>query len=196
MPVASYASAEKRAELVAAAMQLLHEQGFQRTTLTHVASRAEVPPGNVYYYFKTKDALAEAVVGEHMRLLRARFDAWTNTHRDPRARLRLFIRAPLDAVDRVVQFGCAHSSLCQELEKLDADSPLPKAATQLMSLYLEWAEEQFRALGIARGEARALAADLVGAVKGALLLANTMRSKEILTRQLRRIEAWLDGVHP
>jgi len=33
----------------------------------------------------------------------------------------------------------------------------------------------------------------VGAVQGAMLLAHTMRSKELLTHQLRRVEKWLDG---
>jgi TetR/AcrR family transcriptional repressor of nem operon len=194
LAVAPYASAEKRAELVAAATQLFHEQGLQRTTLAHVAHRANVPPGNVYYYFKTKEALTEVVIGEHERILRTRFEALTSAHRDPRTRLRLFVRSPLDAVDSVVQFGCSHTSLCQEVEKLGETSPLAKAATRLISLYLEWTEEQFRALGAERREARALATDLVGAVKGALLLANAMRSPEILTRQLRRIERWLDEV--
>src|SRR5579883_46467 len=51
-----YAATEKRAELVRAAKQLLHAQGFQRTTLADVARVAKVPLGNVYYYFKTKEA--------------------------------------------------------------------------------------------------------------------------------------------
>jgi TetR/AcrR family transcriptional regulator, transcriptional repressor for nem operon len=60
-----YAAAEKRTELVRAATRLLHEQGFQRTTLADVAERASVPLGNVYYSFKTKEALAEAVIASH-----------------------------------------------------------------------------------------------------------------------------------
>jgi AcrR family transcriptional regulator len=189
---APYASADKRAELVAAAALLLHEQGFHRTTLADVAARADVPPGNVYYYFKTKDALAEAVIGAHEEALRARFASWTEAHASPRARLRCLVRAPLDGADRVIQFGCPHGSLCQELEKLGAHSPLARAGTRLLAVYIDWVEEQFRAHGVRRREARALAADLVGAVQGAMLLANTLRSKELLTRQLRRVERQLD----
>jgi AcrR family transcriptional regulator len=189
---APYASADKRAELVAAATLLLHEQGFHRTTLADVAVRADVPAGNVYYYFKTKEALAEAVVSAHEEALRACFASWTQAHRDPRARLRCLIRAPLDSADRVIRFGCPHGSLCQELEKLGADSPLARAGTRLLAVYIDWAEEQFRAQRFPRREARARATDLVGAVQGAMLLANTMRSKELLTRQLRRVERQLD----
>ncbi len=191
---AAYASADKRAELVTAATRLLHEQGFHRTTLADVAARADVPLGNVYYYFKTKDALAEAVIQAHEEALRERFASWTKTHREPKARLRCFVRAPLDVADRLVQFGCPHGSLCQELEKLGANTPLARAGTRLLAVYIDWAEEQFRVHGVARREARSLAADLVGAVQGAMLLANTMRSKELLTQQLRRVERWLDEV--
>ena len=42
MRPAPYASADKRAELIAAATRLLHEQGFHRTTLAHVADSAKV----------------------------------------------------------------------------------------------------------------------------------------------------------
>ena len=193
MRPAPYASADKRAELVAAATRLLHEQGFHRTTLAHVASSARVPLGNVYYYFRTKDALAEAVITAHEEALRSRFAAWTGAHREPRARLRYFVRAPLDFADGVIQFGCPHGSLCQELEKLGPDAPLSRAAQRLLAVYIDWAEVQFLAHGVTRREARALAADLVGAVQGAMLLAYTMRSKELLTHQLRRVEKWLDG---
>jgi AcrR family transcriptional regulator len=193
MPPAAYASADKRAELVAAASRLLHEQGFHRTTLADVAARAGVPLGNVYYYFKTKDALAEAVIVAHEESLRGRFAEWDRAHKAPRARLRCLVRAPLDAADTVIQFGCPHGSLCQELEKLGPDAPLARAGQRLLAAYLEWSEHQFRAHGIGPRAARGLASDLVGAVQGAMLLANTMRSKERLTHQLRRVEKWLDG---
>src|SRR5271170_269860 len=166
MRPAPYASGEKRAELVASATRLLHEQGFHRTTLADVASAAKVPLGNLYYYFKTKDALAEAVIQAHEEALRERFAQWTSTHCEPRARLRCLVRAPLDFADSVIQFGCPHGSLCQELEKLGPDAPLAKAGARLLGVYIEWVEEQFRALGFGRREARALAADLVAAVQG------------------------------
>jgi TetR/AcrR family transcriptional repressor of nem operon len=196
MPPAAYASADKRAELVTAATVLLHEQGFHRTTLADVAGRASVPLGNVYYYFKTKEALAEAVITAHEQALRERFASWDAEHRDPRERLRQLVHAPLDTGDRIIQFGCPHGSLCQELEKLGEDAPLARAGARLLALYIDWTDAQFRALGCEKRESRALATDLVASVQGTMLLANTLRSSALLVAQLRRVEHWLDGVGP
>ena len=51
----------------AAAAQLLHQQGIERTTLADIAKVADVPAGNVYYYFKTKDEVRDVLVGSAKR---------------------------------------------------------------------------------------------------------------------------------
>jgi AcrR family transcriptional regulator len=55
----------KRERLIRTATRLLYRQGFAKTSLADIAQAAEVPLGNVYYYFKTKSELAEAVVEEY-----------------------------------------------------------------------------------------------------------------------------------
>jgi AcrR family transcriptional regulator len=190
---APYASADKRAELVGSATRLLHRQGLQRTTLADVAGDAKVPLGNVYYYFKTKEALAEAVIASHEAALRELFASWEAKHEDPRIRLRCLVRAPLDSAGSVIQFGCPHGSLCQELEKLGPDAPLAKAGARLLAVYVDWAEVQFRELDAGR-ESRTFAIDLVASIQGTMLLAHTMRSHALLSRHLRRIERSLDAI--
>jgi TetR/AcrR family transcriptional regulator, transcriptional repressor for nem operon len=46
---------------------VLYEQGIEKSTLADIAVAAEVPLGNVYYYFKTKDALVSAVIESYQR---------------------------------------------------------------------------------------------------------------------------------
>jgi AcrR family transcriptional regulator len=191
---AAYDSVEKRNELVRAARELLHERGYHRTSLADVAELARIPLGNVHYYFKTKERLAEAVIASHEAMLRERFEFWSKKHAEPRKRLRELLRSPLDSSDSVIQFGCPHGSLCQELEKLASDTPLAQAGARLLTVYVDWCEEQFRALGARPREARALAEQLVSSMQGTMLLAHTMRSRELLASQLRRTEVWLNGV--
>jgi AcrR family transcriptional regulator len=187
-----YASAEKRAELVRTAKQLLHEQGFQRTTLADVAAAAKVPVGNLYYYFKSKEALAEAVIVSHEEALRERFASWRAAHSDPRLRLRCLVRRPIETADQVIRFGCPHGSLWQELGKLGPKAPLAKGAARLLTVCIEWADDEIRSVGHTPREARAIAIELVAAVQGAMLVAHTMRSHDVLEEQVRRIERWFE----
>src|SRR5215469_14847861 len=82
--------AGKRERLIEAAKGLLYEQGVERTTLAEVADAAKVPPGNVYYYFKTKDELVEAVIADHVADAHSKL-ASLEKHRTPKARLRAFV---------------------------------------------------------------------------------------------------------
>ncbi len=179
---------------MAAGQQLLHQQGFERTTLAHVAALAGVPLGNVYYYFKTKEALCQAIVEAHAATLTELFSGWEQSM-GPRECLVSLVRGPRKWLDDVLAYGCPHGSLCQELEKLGPESPLAQAGVKLMGIYVKWAEAQFRALGWgARSEGRAI--DLIAALQGAMLLGHTFRSAEMLTRALRRIERSLDKLPP
>jgi len=45
----------KRDRLIAAAGETIYRQGVEATTIADIAEAADVPVGNVYYYFKTKD---------------------------------------------------------------------------------------------------------------------------------------------
>ncbi len=52
----------KREKLIESATKLFHQAGFKDTSIADVAEDSGVPLGNVYYYFKTKDDLAAAVI--------------------------------------------------------------------------------------------------------------------------------------
>ena len=53
---------DKRTRLVSAAGGLAYQNGFGATSLAGIAREAKIHLGNVYYYFKTKDEIGEAIV--------------------------------------------------------------------------------------------------------------------------------------
>jgi TetR/AcrR family transcriptional regulator, transcriptional repressor for nem operon len=180
----------KRERLIAAAMQLVHEQGIERTTLADIAQAADVPAGNVYYYFKTKDEVIAAVIDAHAQQVKATLAASEAGHRSPKSRLKALVQEFTAQSELVADYGCPLGSLCSELDKRAAESSLPVA--ELMRLPIEWAEDQFRALD--RPDARDLAFDLMAAYEGSALLANTMRDPSVLSRAARRIGQWIDAL--
>jgi TetR/AcrR family transcriptional repressor of nem operon len=178
----------KRERLVESARALIHEQGVHRTTLAEVAERGDVPLGNVYYYFKTKDELVGAVLAGYQEQAAALIECFER-HRSPQARLKALVRNWADMRDEIVRYGCPMGSLCAELDKLGGGADRDAAA--VMARIIDWAEGQFRELD--RRDARDLALALFAGVQGAALLANTFRDPDILTRQGRHLERWIDS---
>jgi AcrR family transcriptional regulator len=58
-----------QANIVAAAIELFTEQGYDATTMRQVAERAGVSVGNSYYYFKSKEELVQAFYGDFSHLV-------------------------------------------------------------------------------------------------------------------------------
>ena len=179
----------KHERLVQSARALLHEQGAQRTTIAEVAERANVPPGNVYYYFKTKDDLVGAVLDSYAAEA-AQLIKTFERHQTPQTRLKALVRNWNEMRDIVARHGCPMGSLCSELDK--SESGLERKGAQVLSLIVDWAEGQFRELG--QHEARDLALAFFSGIQGAALLANTFRDPEILRRQTRHLERWIDSL--
>jgi AcrR family transcriptional regulator len=177
----------KRERLVESARQLIHEQGVHRTTLADVSERADVPLGNVYYYFKTKDELVGAVVNRYKDQATALIETFER-HPSPQARLKALVRNWADMREAVARHGCPMGTLCAELDKVETG--LDREAAAVIGLIIDWAEVQFRLL--ARRDARDLAVALFAGIQGSALLANTFRDPTILTRQTRHLERWID----
>jgi AcrR family transcriptional regulator len=180
-------AADKRTRLVDTAARLTHERGFNRTSLADIAHASAVPLGNVYYYFKTKEMLGEALVdrlAESHEKLRIRWEQ----DADPRRRLEAFIHMTVANRDGLTRSGCPIGTLCAELHK-DGGALADRAAT-IFARLLVWIETQFRAMG--KGdESPELAAHLLAATQGATLLTHSFHDSRFITREAARLVAWL-----
>ena len=179
----------KRDRLVAAARTLFHEQGVHATTLAEVAQLADVPPGNVYYYFKAKEDLVRAVVDDYVEQAESML-AELDGLRTPASRLKALTRGWLDVANTVAEHGCPVGGLCAELSR--CNSPLAQAGAEILGRVTDWAQAQFQQLG--RRDARDLAMALIAGIQGSALLANTFHDATIMTRQVRHLERWIDSL--
>jgi TetR/AcrR family transcriptional regulator, transcriptional repressor for nem operon len=181
----------KRERLVAAASELLYRQGVERTTLADIAQAAEVPLGNVYYYFKAKDDIVAAVVQTHMAEIESTIAALERRHRSPKARLKALVGMVAEQRDAIAQYGCPYGTLCSELTKRPDDGSRV-LATGLMGTLLGWAEQQFAAVG--RRDASDLAVELLVTYQGSAVVASALGDPELMARQARRLHKWIDAV--
>jgi hypothetical protein len=61
-----------------------------------------------------------------------------------------------------------------------------------MQLMIDWGEQQFRSMG--RRDARDLAIALIASYQGIALLTNTFREPELMVREARRLDRWIDSL--
>lgn len=183
-------SSPKREKLLDAARLLIHQQGYRTTTLADIAEQSGVPLGNVYYYFKTKDDLARAVIHEHQAGFQALFEDWERTFAEPRARLAALLDHVLEWREILADSGCPIGSLCQELGK--QDGALAAEARTILEYQLEWVQRQFRAMG--RDDAEELALQFITHLQGISLMAHALGDPEIVDRQIAELHRRLDDV--
>ena len=179
----------KRERLIAAARETLYENGVDGTSLADIAAAADVPLGNVYYYFRTKDDLVGAVIQDRLDMARGLLDSIDAGSADPGQRLKSFFAAMAGDGDEVGRYGCPFGSLCMELDKRAAG---PGPAADLMRVPIAWMERQFTALGLP--DARDLAMEAMARYQGAALLASTLRDPALMASAGSRAAAWIDSL--
>src|SRR5258708_10500749 len=133
---------DKRTGLIETATKLAYRRGLRETSLADIAEAARVPVGNVYYYFNTKEELAEAVVErrlEEFRAARAEWDRWSS----PRERLLAFVSSVHADLEQLARGGCPDGGLCSELHK--EGGALAKKSATLFTEPIGWLEKKFRA---------------------------------------------------
>jgi len=181
-------ASDKRERLMEAAKVLIHRQGVARTTLADIAGESGVPLGNVYYYFKTKDEIASAVIEEYRQQVTEELRSLDESERDPKKRLAWFIKRLAVGKEEIMDHGCRVGSLCQELNK-DA-TPLAARADDIFAAQIKWATAQFKLLG--RKDAADMAVQLVATLQGISLLVNAMKTPAVIGRQVALLCDWVD----
>ena len=178
----------KRDRLMDAASQLFYEQGVERTTIADIAAAADVPAGNVYYYFKAKDDIVDAVVSMRIAGIEAMYAALAEGYNTPVDRLKALFKSLSGQAEIIAQRGCPIGSLCTELSKR-ATGPEPNSA-MLMQALIEGAEQQFREMG--RTDAHELAVEMIASYQGSAVLAHATASPELMRRENDRVDRWID----
>ena len=176
---------------MASAAELLHRNGAGATSLADIAQLAEVPLGNVYYYYRTKDDLVRAVLDAQTVQVAAMIEDFRGLP-GPAERLKALASRWDLMRDVVARYGCPFGSLTTELNR--RDDGLDRAAAMPMRAILEWVTTQFQELGCA--EADDLAVALLSAIQGSALLSATLRDPDLLSTQVRRLHDWIDTFGP
>jgi AcrR family transcriptional regulator len=181
---------DKRSRLVRAAVELAYQNGFGATSLADIAREAEVPLGNVYYYFKTKDEIGEAIVALRLAELSAERQRWDEAG-SPKDRLCACVQGVSENKDFLAEQGCAIGTFCSELHKMGG--AVATQSTELFAQHLAWIERQFRALGKGK-DSSGLAVHLLSAMQGVSVLAHAFHDSGLVAMEIKRLKSWIQSL--
>lgn len=179
--------ADSRARLVQAAEKVTYRHGFGPAALADIAKEARIPLGNVYYYFRTKDAIGEAIVEQRVSRFRKLLEEFDRAG-GPKERLCAFVQIKIKNRESLARGGCPVGTLCSELQKHGGTAA--RKSRELFAAALAWMENQFRAIG--KGdESRGLAVHLLSATQGVSVLAHTFHDPSLIEMEAQRLQAWI-----
>jgi TetR/AcrR family transcriptional regulator, transcriptional repressor for nem operon len=180
-------TADTRKRLLQAAEKVTYRYGFGPTAIADIAKQARVPLGNVYYYFKTKDEIGDAIIDLRVSRFRKLLQELDKAD-SPKERLCGFVQIKINNREGLARSGCPVGTLCSELRK--HGGAVAKKSTVLFAAALDWMETQFKALG--KGvDSRWLAVHLLSATQGVSVLAHTFHDPEMIAIEAARLKEWI-----
>ncbi len=179
----------KRDRLIDSAATLFHHNGLNATSLADIAKHADIPIGNVYYYFKTKEELALAAVSKRRQQFSAAYALLEENIADPRQRLIEALGYFEKVREEYARFGCPIGKIIDDAD-VEKDNVVQTAA-QVLSEFVDWAERQFRQLGH-DGEARRYATSLMAGIQGATVMAKAFRDPQAISDEIARLSGWIE----
>jgi AcrR family transcriptional regulator len=179
--------ANNRSRLLQAAMKTTYRHGFSRTALADIANEAGIPLGNVYYYFKTKDEIGDAIIEQRVSRFRKLLHE-LDEESSPAERLCGFVQIKINNRRRLARSGCPVGTLCSELHKQGGANA--KKSTVLFAEALAWMEVQFKALGKG-ADSRGFALHLLSALQGVSVLAHTFHDPNLIEIEAARLKKWI-----
>lgn len=172
----------KKLQLINAAFQLFQEQPYQSATLAMLANKAQIPLGNIYYYFKSKELLLDAVIDFFIEKMRSRL-VECQKQISSKARLKFFLQYYLNDAMDLCRWGNPLFLLSRSLPE-----PQHQKIEELLDLTQKWVIQQFTYETGAPLKGLAFLQRLYGIVS----MASVQKDPQIYQKNIKQFMAELD----
>jgi AcrR family transcriptional regulator len=110
----------KRSTLIQTARKLIYRQGYHQKTLADIAEKSGISVGNIYYYFKTREQMIQAIIDERTQRFVALTEEWEKEP-DPRKRLLLFLEITTTINRNIAEKGVPGGKLVAGTQQIRRD---------------------------------------------------------------------------
>ena len=177
-----------RQRIITAAEDLFYKRGYNQTSFQDISDATNIPRGNFYYYFKTKEDILNAVIDARVSTLSTLLNKFDTEITSPRERLLMFTNRLKHDADDINQSGCPAGTLCAELAK--GDVSLHEKSKQVFVVLRAWMRQQFELMGVSNADE--LSMDLIARLQGINLIASVFKEDEYLQRSHADIHDWIN----
>jgi AcrR family transcriptional regulator len=177
---------QRRDAIVAAAARLFWVRGFSATSIAEIAGEADVPQGNMFYYFRTKAELALAVADVFLDETQSLISEAEAASPDPRERIRFLLQRLGQSNRSRVDNGCPISAAVRDFRRAAPDASA--RAGQSFELRVSFIARELQKTGPRPSIAMARARAVVIEWQGGIALAHAFNDMTVLSESLRRAE--------
>ena len=180
---------EKRDALVAACAELFWQKGYANTSISDIAGHAGIPVGNVYYYFRSKAEMADAVAAVFVAETESLIGDISAQTEEPRERLAALVQRLAQSARSRVAHGCPIGGCVHEFRR-DAE-PAADRAAEAFSLLVGFMARELGRTGLRPSAAMAAARGALSDWQGGIVLAHALRDTTVMADSFRRMERTL-----
>ncbi len=176
----------RRSQLLAAAANRFWQFGYGSTSLADIAKDADVPIGNVYYYFRTKQEIACGVADIFVDETQLMLEEICEVEADPRRRIIALLRRLSQSSRSRVERGCP---IALSVRDFRTEAPAASArAAESFELLTGFIGRELQRTGSRPSIALSKAREIIVEWQGGISLAHALGDATILAESFRRAE--------
>ena len=170
-----------RSVIIKAANELFYHNGYEETSFTQIAEKADISRGNFYHHF---------IVDYRIEDVTNTLKEWTETYKTPKERIKRFIQILRSDGNDAIEYGCPMGTLNTQLGKSHKD--LQPYARGIFDLFKNYLTDQFKQLGFTKKKAEQYAMHLIARNQGISVVAHAYHDIQFLKREADALDEWLE----
>jgi TetR/AcrR family transcriptional repressor of lmrAB and yxaGH operons len=181
----------KREQIIETTCQLMEMQGYHATGLNQILTESGAPKGSLYYYFpEGKVELGLEAISSSSRMIEQRIRDVMAEINDPVTAVTTFITILAEQID-ISGYRAGSPITAIALESASTNESLRDACRQAYQSWQDAFANKLRQGGFSEARSRRLAAMIIAALEGGIILSRSQRSSQPLLDITEEIEILL-----